>query len=71
MRDPARARQRRQEKAAARRAAIAQLVSNDCGPDWGRAHRIRVRMDAAIRPSLRTVQSVLRDFLQQGSSPAR
>jgi hypothetical protein len=62
MRDPANARRVRHENAAVRRTVIAQLASSDQGPAWGRAHRIRQKMAPDIRPSLRTVQSVLREF---------
>jgi len=71
MRDTTRARQQRQETAAVRRELIVTLASQDTGPVWGRANRIRKRLRAEIRPGLRTVQSVLRDFFSVPDSLAR
>lgn len=60
MRDPANARRARAESAAVRRIVIAQLASLDADRVYGLAKRVCRALPDDIRPSLRTVQSVLR-----------
>lgn len=62
MRDTSRARERRIQTARVRRELITYFAKRDAGPVWGRASRIRMRLRGDIRPSLRTVQTVLRDL---------
>ena len=60
MRDPANARRVRSENAAVRRTVIAQLAVQDADRAYGLAKRVYRRLPDEMRPSLRTVQSVLR-----------
>lgn len=60
MRDPANARRARAETAAVRRTVITQLAAQDLERGYGFAKRVYRRLPDDIRPSLRTVQSVLR-----------
>lgn len=68
MRDPANARRARAEAAAVRRAVIMQLAAQDMQRAYGLAKRVYRRLPDDVRPSLRTVQSVLRMLRVQEST---
>jgi len=71
LRDPANARRARAEAAAVRRAVIAQLAAADVARGYGMAKRVYRRLPDEMRPSLRTVQSVLRMLRVQSAGMHR